>query len=120
MDWLKLSVDLPDHPKVADLSDRAFRALVASWCYAARFETDGYLPSSCAKAVGLGAKVGAELEAAGLMHVNGNGWHIHDWDHHQEGSEEVKQRRAMARKRQAAFRRRLRDEGGQDDESVTR
>lgn len=110
MDWLKLSVDLPDHPKVADLSDKAFRALVASWCYAARFETDGYLPSSGAKGVGMTGKVGAELEAAGLMHANGNGWHIHDWDQHQEAAEAVRRRRDLARERQ----RRKRQKGDAD------
>jgi hypothetical protein len=107
VDWLKLSVDLPDHPKVAELSDRAFRALIASWCYAARFETDGYLPEQAQRAVGMNNKLAGELEAAGLLHRNGAGWHVHDWDEHQR-------RRDMANKRQAKYRRRLRGEEGHD------
>jgi hypothetical protein len=105
---LKLSVDLPDHPKVAELSDRAFRALIASWCYAARFETDGYLPEQAQRAVGMNNKLAGELEAAGLLHRNGAGWHVHDWDEHQPTAEEIARRRDMANKRQAEYRRRLR------------
>jgi hypothetical protein len=112
VDWLKLSVDLPDHPKVAELSDRAFRALIASWCYAARFETDGYLPHQAQRAVGMTAKLAGELEAAGLLHRNGSGWHVHDWDEHQPTAEEIARRRVMAAKRQASYRRRLRGEEG--------
>jgi hypothetical protein len=105
VDWLKLSVDLPDHPKVAELSDRAFRALIASWCYAARFETDeGHVPDTASKATGLTARAAAELEAAGLIHRNGSGWHMHDWSHHQADLEAAKRRRAHARKRQADLR----------------
>jgi hypothetical protein len=109
VDWLKLSVDLPDHPKVADLSDRAFRALIASWCYAARFETDaGHVPDAPSRRLGLTPAVARELEEAGLMHRNGTGWHVHDWDHHQEAAEQIKRKREMARNRQASRRRRLR------------
>jgi hypothetical protein len=114
VDWLKLSVDLPDHPKVAELSDRAFRALIASWCYAARFETDGYLPEQAQRAVGMNNKLAGELEAAGLLHRNGAGWHVHDWDEHQPTAEEIARRRDMANKRQAKYRRRLRGEEGHD------
>jgi hypothetical protein len=97
VDWLKLSVDLPDHPKVAELSDRAFRALISSWCYAARFETDGYLPQSAVRMVGITARTGAELEEANLMHQNGAGWVIHDWDHHQVDPDEMREKRDRRR-----------------------
>lgn len=110
MDWLKLSVDLPDHPKVANLSDRAFRALIGAWCYAARFETDGYLPTAAARPVGITKRAADELEAAGLIHPNGSGWHIHDWDQHQPTAEEIKRRRDMAATRQERYRRKLREE----------
>jgi hypothetical protein len=110
VDWLKLSVDLPDHPKVADLSDRAFRALIASWCYAARFETDdGHVPDAPSRRLGLTPAVARELEAAGLLHRNGTGWHVHDWNHHQAEMEAVRRRRELARERQE--RKRKRDRG---------
>lgn len=101
MDWLKLSVDLPDHPKVADLSDRAKWVLISAWCYAARFETDeGHIPAAAARHVGLTRKIAAELEAAGLIHRNGSGWHAHDWPEHQAELEAAKRRRRQARERQ--------------------
>jgi hypothetical protein len=114
VDWLKLSVDLPDHPKVAELSDRAFRALIASWCYAARFETDGYLPQSAVRMVGLTARLGAELEGANLMHQNGAGWVIHDWQDHQADAMALKRMRENAARRRKRFRDRHKEEDASD------
>lgn len=97
MDWLKLSVDLPDHHKITGLSDRAFRALIASWCYSARFETDGHLPLSAAKKIGVNKRISGELESAGLLHQNGDGWHINDWSEHQIDPGEMRARREARR-----------------------
>lgn len=110
MEWLKLNVDLPDHPKVASLSDKAFRALIGAWCYAARFETDGHLPAASARPVGMTARATRELETAGLIHANGDGWVIHDWSEHQLDAETVRRRRESARRRQE--RRRKQDKEG--------
>jgi hypothetical protein len=112
MDWLKLAVDLPDHPQVAELSAPAFRALIATWCYAARFETDGHIPHQAHRTIGLTTRLAGELEVAGLLHRNGRGWYVHDWDDHQPTAEEIARRREMASKRQASYRRRIRGEDG--------
>lgn len=117
MDWLKLSVDLPDHPKVADLSDRAFRALIASWCYAARFETvDGHVPDAPSKRLGLTPAVARELEEAGLMHRNGTGWHVHDWHDHQVDADEMREKRERRRAqwRESKQRERVKEKENQD------
>jgi hypothetical protein len=111
VDWLKLSVDLPDHPKVAELSDRAFRALIASWCYVARFETrDGLLPDAAAVKVGLTTKLATELEGAGLLHRNQVGWHVHDWQEHQADAEALRRIRENARNRRKAYRERQKEQ----------
>ena len=44
MAWTKLDDGFADHPKVAPLSDPAFRAFVAGLCFANRYLTDGVLP----------------------------------------------------------------------------
>jgi hypothetical protein len=44
--WVNLDDGFPDHPKVAGLSDRAFRLQVSGICYANRHLTDGIVPAS--------------------------------------------------------------------------
>jgi hypothetical protein len=110
VDWFKVSVDLPDHPKVADLSYQAKWVLIASWCYVARFELrEGHVPDAAARNLGLTTKIASELEAAGLLHRNGCGWHIHDWDEHQSQIDELADIRRKARERKAAERRRRKE-----------
>ena len=44
MTWIKLDDNAVDHPKVAGLTDKAFRWWVRGMSYASRFLTDGVLP----------------------------------------------------------------------------
>lgn len=43
--WIRLSVDFADHPKIAGLSDHAFRALIEMLTYCRRFSQDGTIPA---------------------------------------------------------------------------
>ena len=43
---LRLDDGFPDHPKISNLSDGAFRLHVAGLCYAARYRTDGLVPQA--------------------------------------------------------------------------
>ena len=43
MTWVKVDDALPEHPKVARLSDAAFRVHISALCYSARNLTDGKL-----------------------------------------------------------------------------
>lgn len=43
MAWATLDDQMPDHPKVAGLSDASFRLHVAGICYCARHLTDGLI-----------------------------------------------------------------------------
>lgn len=43
-EYIKVYVNLPEHPRTLDLSDAAFRALIELWCYCKRNNTDGRVP----------------------------------------------------------------------------
>ncbi len=48
MSWLRIDDAMIDHPKIAGLSDAAFRAHIEALCYCARHLTDGVVPLSVA------------------------------------------------------------------------
>lgn len=48
MTWIKLDDSFADHPKVADLSDRAFRVHISALLYCGKYLTDGVIPRSIA------------------------------------------------------------------------
>ena len=51
MTWLRLDDVFPEHPKVATLSDAAFRAHVQGMAYCAQHLTDGFIPARKAKEI---------------------------------------------------------------------
>jgi len=105
MTWIKLNDNTPRHPKVAGLSDRAFRVWIQSLCYASEFLTDGVLPPVFVNTVP--SKVRAELFAAGLWCINGGGGiSIHDYLGHQSSKDEVTRRRLDIAGRVQRFRKR--------------
>jgi len=77
--WVKLDDGFADHPKVVGLSDRAFRAHVAALCYASRQATDGRVPYTASRALGLSDRSAGELVNAGLWVRNGLDWQIKDF-----------------------------------------
>lgn len=84
--FVKMSLDYADHPKIAGLSDAAFRAHVEMILYAARYETDGRIPLAFAKRVPAGAR--AELlnndpERPSLREVASGGYVLHGYEDHQ-------------------------------------
>src|ERR1700691_581182 len=82
---------MPGHPKVAGLSNAAFRLYVESMCWCSQYLTDGIVTGAALKRMG-GWSVAAikELAAAGLFEVgNGAGWVIHDYTEHQRTAETV-------------------------------
>lgn len=54
--------EMPDHPKIAPLSDAAFRLLIKAWAYCSRLETDGRIPNVIWQSMGP-AKARKELLA---------------------------------------------------------
>lgn len=108
MDWFKVQVAIYDHPKLDGLSAGAFRGLVFAWAYVAKHELGGKLPETAPKRLGITPKQIGELEQRELIHRNGNGWVIHDWDEHQADAEALSRLRASARRRKADERARAR------------
>jgi hypothetical protein len=92
------------HPKLADVSDKAFRAYINSIAYSSGFSLKGHLTPGQLTAVGATARVRTELEDAGLWDPNGNGIMIHDWEEHNAKRDE---KRVKDRERKRAYRDRL-------------
>lgn len=44
MSWVKIDDGMPDHPKIVQLSDAAFRLHIAAMCYSSRYGLDGRIP----------------------------------------------------------------------------
>jgi hypothetical protein len=85
MSWLRIEGKMPQHAKVAPLSDSAFRLHVTAMAWAAEFHTDGQIPcdmvSGLTRAPG-GKKLASiidELARAKLWHVLDGCYQIHDF-----------------------------------------
>jgi hypothetical protein len=97
MSWLRLDDKFAQHPKVAGLSDRAFRIHIETMVYCAAYDTKGRIPPAALRLSGATTKQTNELLDAGLWDKNGIGMVIHDF-------EDYNGERAMARERQRRFR----------------
>lgn len=104
MSWLKIDDRALDDPKLVDLSDAAWRAVVRSWMYAARHETDGYLPSAVADDLTRHRhRVLVEILEAPLGALwipNGRGYGIHNFTKYNPTKAELDESRAQAAERQ--------------------
>lgn len=83
MSWLKIDDGFVENPKVAELSDRAFRLHMAALCYCARNLTDGLLTVRAVKAMcaltGSFRRHVVELRDAGLWIPLNDEWTIKDY-----------------------------------------
>lgn len=71
------------HPKITDLSDRAYRVYVNGLAYSAGFGCKGHLTSGQQRAIGSTNRVRGELIRAALWEdAPGGSIDIHDWDGH--------------------------------------
>lgn len=102
MTWIKLDDQAVDHPKVANLSDRAFRWWVKGLSYASRFLTNGFLPAVFVRQVP--KKSQDELTAPNLWTPKDDGMEIHDYLAHQSSKEAVTQKRAVTADRVKRYR----------------
>ena len=81
-----------EHPKVEELSDKAFRALIGLWAYCGRNRSDGIVTAKRWREVP--AKVRTELVSLGLVDLIdiGGGAVMHDFvgpDGHQRSRKEI-------------------------------
>ena len=118
--WARLTVDFADSPKVAGLSDAAFRTLVEMILWSRKMMTDGVIPASVARRR-WGAKTQTETHSVtdsvtdsgthyetdpvtelctnhptspSLVRTSDGDYMIHDFLDHQESAEEVNARLA--------------------------
>jgi hypothetical protein len=84
---IRVVTTMPSHPKIAGLSDAAFRALVTLWCYCGEHHTDAKVPVAVVRKE-VRPKQRAELVNAGLM-VDGDPFEMHDFLDHNRASEEI-------------------------------
>lgn len=106
MTWVRLDEAMPEHPKIAALSDSAFALFVTSLCYANRNLTDGFIPYGVGHGQlrfceGNPVPAIRELEAAGLWDEIDGGWQVHDFADYQPSRESVLADREAARQRMA-------------------
>lgn len=96
------------HPKVTDLSDRAFRVWINSIAYSSGMQTLGLLSVQQQRLLGSSPRIRKELFAAGLWDEAGDGVLIHDWEHYNADRDA---KRAADRMRKRLQRDRERDNG---------
>ena len=109
MSWLRIDDGFVEHPKVYDLSDRAFRLHVAALCYSARNLTDGMLDAKriavlCAITKAKPRHICELIDAELWTESDENGYTIRDYLDYNPSAETVKKRRAEAKERMAALR----------------
>jgi hypothetical protein len=113
--WIKLDDNAPDHPKVASLSDRAFRWWIKGLAYASRFLTDGLLPPIFWKQVPKGDR--AELATQKLWDWLDPNFLIHDYLLHQSRKEDVEADKERTRQNAKAYRDRRKEERRKADDA---
>lgn len=98
-----MDVLMPEHPKIAGLSDKAFRVFIELLCYCGRQRTDGIIDARTWRRHGT-PRARAELVSASLVDVlmgdaDANGVVIHDYTDHNRSRAEIEElsaRRAEA------------------------
>ncbi len=94
--FAKFTIDFPGSPKIAGLSDAAFRAFVEAVCYSREYRTDGFIPAGVARkqwsAAALAELTSNHPERPSLAEVDG-GWRIHDFAAHQMTTADIEAKR---------------------------
>lgn len=98
--FARFSLDYADHPKIAPLSDAAFRAHVEMILYSRRYLTDGRIANRIANR--WGSAVVTELltndpDAPSLVQLDDGDYLLHDYAEMQELREEVEARKRVNR-----------------------
>jgi hypothetical protein len=103
--WIKLDDQMPDHPKIAPRSDKAFRWIVRALSYANRFLTDGVLPAAFLDQVP--ASVRKELVTAAVWDRGPDGsTRIHNYKKFQPSRSKIERQRTVTWQRVRRFRER--------------
>lgn len=99
--FAKFDLDMPDHPKVAPLSDAAFRAFIESILWSRKHLTDGFLASRYV-AARWSLEIARELvdsdDTRPLWTEVEGGYQIRDFDQHQDTKAVVEKRSQDAKR----------------------
>src|ERR1035437_946615 len=100
MTWIRLDDTMPAHPKVATISDTAFRLYITSLCHCGQYLTDGVVTVAAIPR----AKPGTvrELLKAGLFDKTKRGIEVHNFLAYQPTAAEVRETREKKRAAGAA------------------
>lgn len=102
--YAKIALDFPDHPKIAPLSDAAYRALTEMIAYSCRMKTDGFISK---RLVGSKGEAGAKwsLQVCSELCANDDeqpslieaepGYLLHDFEEHQLTKADIEARRTV-------------------------
>lgn len=90
MTWVKLDTGYLANPKLRGISDKAILLHLSSILWTADHGTDGNVPSASLRTVASrvtgrperARRWANELVANGLWDLNGDGWHVHDFEVH--------------------------------------
>jgi len=98
--YARFALDFPDSPKIAPLSDAAFRALVEMTCHSRRMLDDGFIDERIASRKWR-KKVIEELCSndavrPSLLRVDG-GFQVHDFAEHQQTRADIEKKREAGR-----------------------
>lgn len=89
MTWVRIEDGMVEHPKIAGLSDRAFRLHVEAICYSTRMLTDGEISVGIARRLGTPKSVKELVTAGAWDELVDGGYQIHDYLDYQLSREEV-------------------------------
>lgn len=98
--FAKFDLDYADHPKIAPVSDAAFRAHVEMILYSRRYLTDGRIAKRIAKRWPEGALtelLSNDEESPSLILLDDGDYLLHDYSTMQETKEEIEARKAVNR-----------------------
>lgn len=90
--FARIALDYADHPKIAGLSDAAFRAHIEMILYARRYKTDGLIPKRIAKrfaSAALSELLANDDDRASLTQDSDGDYWLHDFADWQETRAEI-------------------------------
>lgn len=90
MTYIRLDDDHPTNPKVADLTDSAYRRWVYLISACSRHLTDGRVSDGLFRDIVPAKKIRDELVDGGFVYRNGTGWVVHDYLEHQRSKAEIR------------------------------
>lgn len=111
-EWAKIDVGFFRHPQVCGLKLQDQMGYLSMILYAQEHETDGDIPASALRILGVSPAGVSAMHAAGLLDETQGGWHISGFTRNQRTRAELERERENNRKRAEAARQRKAEKAG--------